>query len=128
MSDPIVFVAVHKVKPGKVDGLRAMSPELTEAFRAGKPQTLAYLTYLSADGNEVGYVQVYADADAMERHMEGLEDRLRRLAEFMDFHRYEIFGRPSDETLHRLRQAAGPGVTLTEMPEYISGYIRLLSI
>lgn len=123
MSEPIVFVSTHKVKEGKLDALRESYREGAAFIEANKPDTVAFLAYLSEDGSEVSTVHVFPDAEAMERHMEGVGERAQRAAEFLEFELFEVYGRPSDKVLKMMEQTEG--VTLRIRPEHASGYLRL---
>lgn len=125
MAEPIVFISTHKIRDGKLD-------KFTEQYRNGatvieeeKPGTVAFLAYLNDDETEVSTVHVFPDADAMERHMEGVGDRAKRAVEYLEFHKLEVWGSPSDDVLEMMQQAPESGVTLSVMPQFVSGYLRL---
>lgn len=70
-------------------------------------------------------VHVFPGSEAMERHVEGAVDRATGAAEFLEFREFEIYGSPGDHVLEPMRRAAGTGVTLDVLPEFVSGYLRL---
>jgi quinol monooxygenase YgiN len=125
MSGPIVFISTHKIKAGKLDAFRGHIRAGAESMKANKPHTVAFLPYLNEDGSEVSIVHVFPDAEAMEAHMEGVGDRAKRAAEFLDFHLLEVYGTPSDSVLQMMQQAPDSGVTFRLRPEHLSGYLRL---
>lgn len=77
--------------------------------------------------SEVSIVHVFPDAAAMEAHMEGVGDRAKKAAEFLDFHLLEVYGTPSDSVLQMMQQAPESDVTFRIRPEHLSGYMRLES-
>ena len=127
MSQPIVFIGTHKIKPGKFDGFKERNREVARLLDADKPGTVAFLTYVNEDRSEVSFVHVFPDAKAMEAHMEGASDRAKGAAEFLEFDRLEVWGRPSDTVVQTMKQASGSGVSFRMKPEPLSGYIRLES-
>lgn len=59
--------------------------------------------------------------------MEGVEDRSKKAAEFLEFREFEIYGTPSDQVLEMMQRAAEPGASLDVAPQFVSGYLRLQS-
>ena len=124
MTEPIVFISTHKIREGKLEGFKERNRDVAEFLEANKPGTVAFLAYLNEDGTEVSTVHVFPNAEAMEAHMKGVGERAKGAAEFLEFDRLEIYGKPSDAVLESMRQAPGSGVTLRIKPEHLGGYIR----
>lgn len=55
-----------------------------------------FLAYVSEDGTRVTIVHVFADADSMDLHVEGAEERTRTAYEFVEPRGFEIYGMPSE--------------------------------
>jgi quinol monooxygenase YgiN len=127
MSDPIVFISTHRIKEGKAADFKQLSREVTPLIEAGKPQTVFFQAYLNEEGNEVTIVHVFPDADAMDLHFQGANERAAKAYEFVQPQRFEIYGTPSDQALAAMRAATGPGVDLLLRPQYLDGFIRLKS-
>jgi hypothetical protein len=125
MTEPVVFVSRFRVKEGKLDGLKKEFRGVMQMLEAEKPRTTAQLAYLDDTGTKLSIVHVFADADTMDSHFEGAEERSKAAYEFMDPAGWEIYGTPSDAALQMMRQAAtSAGVALTVQPEYLSGFLR----
>ena len=124
MSQPIVFVSHLRIKEGKLQALKESFREGVEFIKAGKPATIAFLVYLNSDGTQVNVVHIFPDADSMDRHMEGADDRVKRANEFIETAGYEIYGTPSATTMEAMKRFAGSAIPLTVEPEYLAGYIR----
>ena len=75
MSAPVVFISHFAVKEGKLDDLRRLSAEVETQLRADKPGTVAYLMYLDEEGTRFTVAHCFPDADAMDRHFEGSDER-----------------------------------------------------
>lgn len=127
MSKPIVFISTHKIREGKLDGFKERNRQVAQYMEANKLGTVAFLAYLNEDGSEVSIVHLFPDAEAMEQHMEGVGDRAKRAAEFLEFQLLEVYGRPSDKVLQMMKQAPESGVTFRITPEHLDGYTRLES-
>lgn len=123
MSGPIVFISHSKVKEGKLGALQEFSREMFPVIQAEKPGTVLQHGYVNEDGTDVHFVHVFPDADAMDAHMIGADDRTGRANEFLETYEFEIYGAPSEETLATLRQA--PGIDVAVRPVGLGGYIRL---
>jgi len=125
MSEPIVFVSHFRIKEGKLEAFRQHTKETSPLLEAGKPRTSAFLPYLGDDGR-VTIVHVFADADAMDAHVQGADERSAAVYEFIDPDGWEIYGRPSADVLEMLNQGAmASGVHLETQPESIAGFLRL---
>lgn len=126
MSDPVVFISHFKVKEGKLDELKRLAGEVEQSLREDKPRTAAWLVYLDADGTKVAFVHCFPDARSMDLHFEGSDERSAAVYEFVEPDGFEIYGRPSDEALETMQQAAaGSGVSLNVLPSHLGGYLRL---
>ena len=75
MPEPIVFISRNRVKESKLEEFKLVYRAGAERLRREKPGTVAFLAYASDDGAEVSIVHVFPDADAMDRHMEGVAER-----------------------------------------------------
>lgn len=128
MSEPIVFVSHFTVRDDKLNELKQQFREVLETLAAEKVRTTAQLAYLDDTGTTVSIVHVFADADTMDVHFQGAEERSKAAYEFMDPAGWEIFGAPSDAALRMMRQAAtSAGVALTVQPELLGGFLRIES-
>ena len=126
MSEPVVFLSHFKVKEGKIDELKRLAGAVERSLREGKPRTAAWLIYLDEDGTKVTFVHCFPDADSMDLHFEGSDERTAAVYEFVEPDGFEIYGRPSEQALETMRQAAeGSGVSLTVRSEHLGGFVRL---
>jgi hypothetical protein len=125
MSEPIVFVGHHRVKPGKLDELKALVPEIWASMEVEKPRTLMNLAYLNEDGTEVAFMHAFADIEAMRSHWQGADDRAARAYGYIEPIGFEI-GSAGEQIVDGMRaEAAGGGATLTLWPEFVAGFLRL---
>lgn len=124
MSAPIVFISHFRVKD--LAAYERMAPEVVRRLQAEKPQTAAFLHYLDRDDSRLTIVHLFADAEAMDRHLEGAETRAEQAWRVMEREGLEIYGPASDQALTTMqRHAESAGVPLTAHAEYIVGFVRL---
>ena len=126
MAEPVFFLSRFRVKSGGVDALRQMTPAATAQLESDKPQTVAFLSFLDADGGVVCFLHAFPDAESMDAHFVGGDERSRAASEHMEPLGWEIYGKPSAAALETMRQAAdSAGVPLAQYPEYLSGFLRV---
>jgi hypothetical protein len=125
MSGPIVFISRFRVRTGKLDALKEFLREGAERLREEKPRTLAFLPYLGEDGTSLTILHLFADAESMDLHVEGAEERSKEAYEFIEPQGSEIFGLPSNGVVQMFREAATSGVPASFQTEYLDGFFRL---
>ena len=129
MSEAVVFISHFKVKDGKLDDLKRLAGEVERSLREGKPRTTAWLVYLDEGGTKVSFVHCFPDARSMDSALRSNPTNgappCTSSWNPMDS---KIYGRPSDEALETMRQAAeGSGVSLTVLPEHVGGFLACAS-
>jgi hypothetical protein len=125
MAGPVVFVSHFTIKEDRLDPLKERSREVLEKLEAEKPRSTAQLAYLNDAGTKISFVHVFADADVMDVHFQGAEERASAAYEFITPAGWEIYGTPSDAALQMMRQAATTaGVALTVQSEFLGGFLR----
>jgi hypothetical protein len=127
MSEPIVFITHHKLKEGKLDDLRKVNQESFQLIKEQKPATIVFLGYLGEDSGDLTFVHVFPDAEAMDFHFEGAQERSKRAYEFMQPLSMEIYGSPSDAVLEMMDQIAESGVSVSIDTDHLGGFLRLKS-
>jgi hypothetical protein len=125
MSEPIVFISHHRVKPGKLEALKALTKEIWAAMETEKPRTLMNLAYLNEEGTEIAFLHAFADVEAMQLHWQGADERTQKAYEYIEPIGFEIYGSPGEQILEGMRGEAMGGVTLTVLPEFVTGFLRL---
>lgn len=126
MTDPIVFISRNRIKAGRLDEFRKHYRESVPPIEAGKPGTLAQLTYENEDASEVTIVRFFPGADALDLQLQGADERSKRTYEFIEPVSIEIYGMPNPATLERMKKIAGSGLVVSVQPRFIGGFIRTL--
>jgi hypothetical protein len=126
MPGPIVFVSHHRIKPGKLGSLTALVPEIWSSLEEEKPRTLLNLAYVNEGGTEVAFMHAFADVEAMRLHWQGADERAEEAYRYIGPIGFEIYGDAGDQIVEGMRsEAAAAGATLTLVPEYVAGFLRL---
>jgi quinol monooxygenase YgiN len=126
MPGPIVFVSHHRIKPGRAAELKALTKEMWTAMKAEKPRTLMNLSYFNEDETEVAFLHAFADIEAMQLHWQGADDRTQQAYEYIEPIGFEIYGDAGEQITEGMRsEAATGGATLTLVPEFVFGWLRL---
>jgi quinol monooxygenase YgiN len=124
VSGPIVFISHNRIKDGKLDGFRTFFHEGSRSMGQDKPGTVVFLAYVDDDGQNVDIVHVFPDAEAMDRHMDGVAERVGASDEFIQGTGVEIYGSPSRPGLEMMQAFATPQAPLTVRPDLVGGYLR----
>jgi quinol monooxygenase YgiN len=128
MAGPIVFISHHRIKQGKAESLTALVPEIWATLEAEKPRTLLDLAYVNDDETEIAFMHAFADIEAMQLHWQGADDRAQAAYQYIEPIGFEIYGDAGDQIVEGMRsEAAAAGATLTLVPEYLAGFLRLAS-
>jgi hypothetical protein len=125
MSEPIIFIAHQKIKPGKVEEYKKIYHEVGVWMEANKPQTAAHVAYVSEDGTKASVVHIFRDVEAMEIHMQNLGDVGARAFTLMEIIGFDVYGIPSKMVMDAMLKMVGLGAKVNLKPQPAGGYIRL---
>jgi hypothetical protein len=126
VSEPVVFISHFEVKEGALPDLKRRSADVMARLREDKPQTVLFLAYLDEEGTEISFLHAFPDADAMDAHFEGVQERVAAAYQYIEPRGWEIYGRPNEGALEMMRQAAATAdVSLTVLPDHLGGFLRL---
>lgn len=124
MLEPIVFISHFRIKEGKLDGFKQHAQMTREHIQANKPGTVAFLQYLNEEEMELSIVHVFPDAEAYDRHLEGLAERVKGVLEFIEPIRRELYGMPNEQALTMSKPPDGSGMAVDHKPKLMGGYLR----
>lgn len=126
ISEPIVFISHHRIKPGKAEAVKALTADIWSALETEKPRTLMNLAYMNEEGTEVSFLHAFADVQAMQLHWQGADDRSEQAYQYIEPAGFEIFGSAGHHIVGGMKaEAEAAGATLTLWPEFVSGFLRL---
>ncbi len=124
MTEPVVFISRFRVKDGKAEEFKRFFLEGAKALETEKPGTLAFLCYLSGDSAHAAIIHIFPDAESMDLHVEGAEERAKAAYEFIEPAGVELHGNPSEAVLGIFRGMADAGVPLLLQPNFLGGFLR----
>ena len=126
MSEPTFLLSHFRIREGRLDVVRQLTREGAARLEAEKPQTGLFLSYLDADGGTISFLHAFADAESMDLHNVGVDERSRAAYQYIEPLGWEVYGNPSSAAMGILRQAADSArVPLASHPEYLAGFLRL---
>jgi quinol monooxygenase YgiN len=125
MSQPLVYVDMSEVKPGKLVQLKAAINELAEFVEENEPGLVSYSVYLAEDGTRMSVVHVHADAGSLDYHLDVAGPLFRRFTDLVTLSSIHIYGEPSEAALAGLREKLrllGAGDVIVHAPHV--GFVR----
>jgi hypothetical protein len=126
MAEPVFFLSHFRIKEGQLDFVKQLTSQVAARLQSEKPRTVLFLSYLDADGGTISYLHAFANAESMDLHFAGADERSRAAYQYIEPLGWEVYGNPSSAALETLRQAAdSSGVRLARHPEYLAGFFRL---
>ena len=124
MAGPFIFIAVSRIKQGKLEDFKQFYRELAEFVEANEPRMIHFGAYITEDGAEVTNIQIHPDAESMEFHMQVAGERIHQGYVFFDgTESIEVCGTPSDAVIQMMKQIAGEGVPVSARTDY-TGFDR----
>ena len=92
MAKPVVFVSHFTVNEGALDALRRYTEETTQELERAKPRTGVFVAFISDDLTRASFIHVFSDADSMDAHVQGAEERSMAGSEVFKPGGWEIYG------------------------------------
>ena len=104
MSELIISVDRSEVRAGKLGELKAAIDGLAAFVESHEPRPIAYNVYLNEEAGRMTVVQVHPDSASMEYHLDVAAPAFAGFAELIRLTTQDVYGKPSDELLARLRR------------------------
>jgi quinol monooxygenase YgiN len=122
MSENIVIVGCSEIREGKLEELKAAMNGLVELVKAKEPQLIAYNIYLNENDTQLTVLQVHPDSASAEFHMEVTGSAFPK--ELINLSRIDIYGKPSQSLLEKIRISETTGSVSVFMHELHAGVFR----
>jgi hypothetical protein len=106
MPDPLIFVDISEIVPGKLEDVKAGFKKLASFVEREEPRAISYMVFFNADETVVTVVQAHPDSASMEYHMTAAADLFRTFAGLLKMRTMEIYGEPSAQLLSAMRAKA----------------------
>jgi hypothetical protein len=131
MTEPVVYVSTWKIKEGKLDAYMRFHERLANTVREMEPRVAAFLAFANDDGTEVTGIHVFADASALDRHMDVLAEQMGVLAEDMGVVTdllgpgdIDVYGTRPERALAMDRPLEDSGLPFTVKKRFVGGFTR----
>ena len=126
MPEPIIFVDVSEIVPGKLEEAKAAFTELTAFVEANEPRVISYDVFFDATETAVTVVQIHPDTASMEFHAKVGAELFRRFAGLLTMRTMAIYGEASPELLRAMQtKATMLGAGGVEVHDLHAGFSRL---
>ena len=112
MSAPLILINEYAIEPGKTEAFLEAFREIADIAHANEPDLLYFAEHLSEDGTRGSTVQVHANMESMQRHMELLGERIGAIVGYLDFEAVRIYGTPTAAFEEQMRALVGDRVTV----------------
>ncbi len=112
MSAPFILINEYAIEPGRTDEFLQEFRAVAKIAEDREPELLYFAEHISEDGTQGSTVQVHADAQNMERHMDLLGEQIAHLVQYLEFHAIRVYGTPTPAVLEQLRAIAGDRVSV----------------
>lgn len=106
MDNFIAYLDTSEVRPGKLDELKEAMAGLAAFVEQNEPQILSYCVYFSEDGGTMKVMHLHSDLASLELHLKVAGAKFLPVAPLITMKSIEVFGRPSEDLLARLRAKA----------------------
>ena len=119
MGDFIVYLDTSEVRPGRLAELKEAMAELAAYVEANEPRIVSYSVHFSEDAATMSVVHVHSDQESLELHLQVAGPKFPPVAPLIRFRSIDVFGRPDDALVERLRDKAkalgGGAVTVHDL-------------
>jgi mevalonate kinase len=107
VAGSLIYVGTHAITQGKLDVAKAVSREMGAFLEANHPRMLHFEIYIDDDAHEMTVIQIHPDEDSLALHLKLARERIAKAYDFLDATtKINIYGRPSDAMIDRIRQMA----------------------
>jgi quinol monooxygenase YgiN len=124
MSGPIVYISHFRIKEGREEQWWSSVDQVLPGLEVEKPRTVFQNFYSDEAGTTASVVHVFADAAAMDSHMEGADARARSAYEYLEPVGFEVYGKPTESYLATMRDLPEGDALLRVEPNHRAGYSR----
>ncbi len=125
MSQPLVYVDMSEVRPGRLVHLKAAINGLAKFVEENEPGLVSYSVYFDEAENRMSVVHVHADPASLDYHLEVAGPLFQPFSDLVNLSSIHIYGEPSDTALDQLREKLrilGAGDVIVHAPHV--GFVR----
>ena len=126
MTEPILYIDVSDIRPGKLDTVKALMADLVAFVEANEPQLIAYQFFIDDSEQTMTCVALHPHSASMELHMNIGWEKFRAFGEHIDQRSIDVYGDASENVIARLHhkiEMLGRGTVIVHRLD--AGFIRL---
>lgn len=127
MSEPLIFIGTHRVKPGKREDFKTYFAKFcNDVVAAHEPRLLSFHGYAD-DSDHVTVVQVHPDSASMMTHMSLIGAHVETsYDEYLEPESsYQVYGTPNDDLLAMVEGLSADRHVALTLKRPFSGFQRL---
>jgi hypothetical protein len=102
MSEPILYIDVSDIRPGKLGTVKELIGDLVAFAEEKEPQLVAYHFLIDETEKTMTCVAVHPDSASMEFHMDIGWEKFRAFSEHIDQRSIDVYGEASEDVMARL--------------------------
>lgn len=106
MAEPLIFVDVSEIVPGKLEEAKAAFKELAAFVEDNEPRVMTYEVFFNADETLVTVIQAHPDSASMEFHVKEGAELFKRFAGLLEMRTMDVYGEASAPLLDAMRAKA----------------------
>lgn len=104
MPDPILYVDVSDIRPGKLATVKELITDLVAFADANEPQLIAYDFFIDETQNIMTCVVLHPDSASMEFHMDVGWEKFRAFSDHIDQRSIDVYGEVTESVMARLQR------------------------
>ena len=96
MAEQVIYVDRFRLREGAAQKFERYATDMTEFVKKSEPGVISFAYFLDDEGEAGTAVFVFADADALDLHLDLARSRFQEGADLVEATNIELLGRPSD--------------------------------
>lgn len=127
-NGPLIYIDHSDIRPRKVAELTRAVSALVEFVEEREPQLLSYAFHIDPENSTMTVVAVHPDHASLQLHLEIGGPEFRKVGEFIELRRIEVYGDPGPlrEALNQKARMLGRGAQVV-VRDRSAGFTRLLA-
>jgi len=106
LDGPIVYVDHSDIRPGAIEELRRAVSDLVAFVQDREPQLLSYAFHIDRQTSTMAVVAVHPNRASLHLHLDIGGPEFRKVGEFIELRRIEVYGDPGSAIIELLEQKA----------------------
>jgi hypothetical protein len=103
---PLIYIDRSDIRPGGIDELRLAVSDLVEFIEEREPRLLSYAFHIDPQRSTMAVVAVHPDRASLQLHLDIGGTRFRKVGEYIELRRIEVYGDPGPTIVDMLEQKA----------------------